>query len=72
MSCALYTRRFAGELSKLRERCEADCKCNLAGPEIDILQESARFFEVITRNVLDKICAADLLETLSNGMITIA
>ncbi|HEV2714419.1 MAG TPA: hypothetical protein VGU64_04090 [Terriglobales bacterium] len=56
----------------MRERSEADCKCNLADPQIDILQESARFFEAITRNVLDKICAADLLEALSNGMITIA
>jgi hypothetical protein len=56
----------------LRERWKPDCKCDLADAKIDILQESARFFESSTRKALGKICVADLLEALSNGMITIA
>jgi hypothetical protein len=76
MSCAIGTRGFSRKLFEnaieSRERLEADCKCNLADSKIDILQESARFFEGSTRNALDKICVADLRGALSNGMITIA
>jgi hypothetical protein len=38
---------------------------NLADPKINILQEPARFFKASTRNILDKICAGDLLELLA-------
>jgi hypothetical protein len=76
MSCAICTRRLSGELLEnaieSRERLKADCKCSLPDSKIDILQESARFFEASTRNALDKICVADLRGALSNRMITIA
>jgi len=76
MSCAICTRRLSGELLEnaieSRERLKADCKCILPDSKIDILQESARFFEASMRNAVDEICVADLLEALSNGMITIA
>jgi hypothetical protein len=76
MDCAIRTRRFSRKLFEnaieLRERLKPDCKCDLADAKIEIIQKSVRFFEASTRNALDKICVADLLEALSNGMITIA
>jgi hypothetical protein len=76
MDCAIRTQRFSQKLFEnaieLRERLKPDCKCDLADAKIEIIQKSVRFFEASTRNALDKICVADLLEALSNGMITIA
>jgi hypothetical protein len=61
--------RSAGELFEnaieLRERLEPNCECDLANSKIDIVQKPARLFEASARNVLDKICAGDLLELLA-------
>ena len=69
-------RRFPAEFFEnaieLRERLKSNCERDLTDPKIDVMQKSVRFFEASTRNALDKICVADLLGALSNGMITIA
>jgi hypothetical protein len=76
MSRAICSPRFPREpienAIELRERLEPNSEFDLTDPKIDIAQKSARLFEASTRNALDKICVGDLLETLSNGMITIA
>ncbi len=67
-----FSRKFFENAIELGKRLEPNLEPDLADPKIDILQESARFFEASTRNALDKICVADLRGALSNGMITIA
>ena len=67
-----FPTEFLEHAIELRQRLKSRGERDVTDPQTAVMQKFARFFESSARNVLDKICVADLLEALSNGMITIA
>src|ERR1043166_1619625 len=58
--------RFAAKLFehaiKLRQRLKSDSERDLADAKIDIVEETARFFETDSRDVIDEVDASDFFE----------